>query len=290
MAQSKSSPSGRSGSGRSGAGSSRPGGKPGGSSRTPVDTAKRGTAGKSGSGGSGKGPATKPPARRNTNKKTIVNQKQTPWGLIATTAAVVVFAVAIVAVVIATHKSSNGTDAANPYRQPEIAAAKAIKGVTFKVEPNHAHTQGNVTVKYDTTPPTGGNHNQIWADCTGTVYSKPIANENAVHMLEHGTVWITYNADEVKGAALAALAKKVQDIGNDIALSPYPNLDVPVSLQSWGYQLKVQSPTDGRIDTFIAALRNNKKTTPEYGTSCSNPAFKRDPSTFGHPTSTYGAS
>ncbi|MDQ2797960.1 MAG: DUF3105 domain-containing protein [Actinomycetota bacterium] len=283
MAQRKSPPAGKpSGSGRAGASSSRPGTKPGNSSRAPsISTVK--------SPSGGKGPATRPPARKNpNNKRTIVNQKQTPWGLIATTVAVVLFAAAVVVIVIATHKSnngtssSNGTNAADPYRQPELAGAAKISGLTYKVEANHTHETGRVT--YDSAPPRGGNHNGFWADCSGTVYNQPIANENAVHMLEHGAVWITYNATEINGAALKELQGFVSGVDR-MALSPYPNLDSPISLQAWGYQLKVKSADDPRIPQFIGLLKNNKKTTPEYGSSCSNPGFKAHPSTFGHPTS-----
>jgi hypothetical protein len=58
-----------------------------------------------------------------------------------------------------------------------------------------------------------------------------------------------------------------------------------MSLQAWGYQLKVQSASDPRIQKFIDALRYNPKTTPEYspGVTCSQPTFKAHPSTFGHP-------
>ena len=40
-------------------------------------------------------------------------------------------------------------------------------------------------------------------------------------------------------------------------LSPYPGLDQPVSLQSWGHQLKLESARDPRVNQFITALRRN---------------------------------
>jgi hypothetical protein len=155
-----------------------------------------------------------------------------------------------------------------------------IHGVTYRVEGQHTHVEGDI--KYDATPPIGGNHSQYWADCTGTVYAKPIANENAVHMLEHGAIWITYNANDIKGSDLDKLKSYVSGIDR-MALSPYPNLSTPISLQAWGYQLKLQKADDPRIAQFIAALKYNQKTTPEYGATCSQPTFKQHPSTFGHP-------
>jgi Protein of unknown function (DUF3105) len=222
-------------------------------------------------------PLGRPPVKKKPGKS-IVNQKQTPWGLILTTLLIVVFAGGIVTYAIVNHKSAASTD---PYKQPEIAAAKAIKGLTYKAEPDHSHV--GTAVKYDTTPPTGGNHSPIWADCAGTVYPNAIANENAVHMLEHGAVWITYKpglpADQV-----ATLSKLVTGVDR-MAMSPYPGLKTNISLQAWNYQLFVDSASDPRIADFIAALRYNSKTTPENasGVTCSDPTFKKTPSTFGHP-------
>lgn len=161
----------------------------------------------------------------------------------------------------------------------KLKAAAEIPGVTFTVEINRSHVTG--TVQYSTSPPVGGPHSPIPADCMGTVYPNPIANENAVHSLEHGAVWVTYRpglaSDEV-----ATLTKLVQ--GRPYTLmSPYPGLSNPISVQSWGYQLRVDKASDPRLRQFIELLANNPKTTPEPGASCSNPPFKANPSTPGHP-------
>jgi hypothetical protein len=234
----------------------------------------------------------RPPARK--PGKSIVNQNQTPWGLIGVVAAVVVFAAAIVVAVVVTRKSGSsssgpegslvsscqqmkGTNSAT-YLNENVCASK-IKGVTFKPEPNRQHLTGHIT--YDSSPPVGGNHNGYWADCTGTIYPKAIANENAVHMLEHGAIWITYRAG-LPASQLAALKKLVN--GQDrMALSPYPGLKSPISLQAWGYQLFVNNASDPRIAKFVNTLRYNPQTTPELNATCSQPNFKLHPSTFGHP-------
>lgn len=220
-------------------------------------------------------PTGRPPVKK--AGKSIVNQKQFPWGWAIVAAVLVLFAGGIVA--FAVTRSDNGTDSNNPYTHPALADAMAIQGVTYKPEPDHTHVEG--TIKYDATPPVGGNHSQYWADCTGTVYAQPIANENGVHMLEHGAVWVTYNATKVDAAGVAALSKLVKGV-NGTALSPYPDLDSAVSLQAWGYQLKVNSATDPRIAQFIDVLHLNPATTPEQAT-CSQPTFITHPSTFGNP-------
>ncbi|HEY2273785.1 MAG TPA: DUF3105 domain-containing protein, partial [Jatrophihabitantaceae bacterium] len=67
-----------------------------------------------------------------------------------------------------------------------------------------------------------------------------------------------------------------------LALSPYAGLKTPISLQSWDYQLFVNSATDPRIEKFIDALKDNPTTTPENA-SCSDPYFNAAQSTPGHP-------
>jgi uncharacterized protein DUF3105 len=285
MAQRKSPPPGKPTAKK---GTSRPAGRAAGPAASATSAAKPSTArgnaggsvagkGATGRGSTGKGP-TRPPAKKG---KSIVNQKQRPWGLIATATAVVLFAVAIIVAVIATHKSgtstssgptstSKGGQAVNkndPYRQPELPAAAKIQGVVYRVEGQHSHVTG--VIKYDASPPVGGNHSQIWANCNGNIYDHQLANENAVHMLEHGAVWITYNPKTLPKSELTQLDSYVK--GQDrTALSPYAGLKTPISLQAWGYQLFVNKASDPRIAQFIATLKYNQATTPENA-SCTDP-------------------
>ncbi|HET9659269.1 MAG TPA: DUF3105 domain-containing protein, partial [Thermomicrobiales bacterium] len=53
------------------------------------------------------------------------------------------------------------------------------------------HDQGSLS--YTESPPVGGTHNPTWQTCG--YYDGVIPNENAVHSLEHGAVWITYRPD-----------------------------------------------------------------------------------------------
>jgi hypothetical protein len=125
------------------------------------------------------------------------------------------------------------------------------------------HQSGDLT--YPMSPPVGGPHNGYWQNCMGDVYTAEIAEEHAVHSLEHGAVWITYRPD-LPQDQIDKLARRVE--GREYMLmSPYPNLDAPISLQAWGYQLKVDNADDSRIDDFISALRLNAS--QEEGASCS---------------------
>ena len=134
---------------------------------------------------------------------------------------------------------------------------------------------------YDASPPVGGPHSPIPADCTGTVYANPIASENAVHSHEHGAVWITYRPG-LADAELAALGQLVQGQSH-LLVSPYPGQASAISAQSWGYQLALDQVSDPRLVQFVNLLRSNPVTTPEYGEDCVNPEFKAHPSVPGHP-------
>jgi hypothetical protein len=126
------------------------------------------------------------------------------------------------------------------------------------------HATGILT--YPVSPPVGGTHAPVWQNCMGDIYTAPIPKENAVHSLEHGAVWVTYKPGLAQ-SDIDALKSKVQ--GKDyIFMSPYTSLDKNVSLQAWGFQLKLDSASDPRIDQFIKALRLNASMEP--GAACSS--------------------
>ena len=148
--------------------------------------------------------------------------------------------------------------------------ATAISGVVdyrntypdLKKAANHA--AGVQT--YPVSPPVGGTHNPVWQNCMGDVYTAPIPKENAVHSLEHGAVWVTYKPG-LAAADIDKLKTKVE--GKEyMFMSPYAGLDKNISLQTWGFQLKLDSAGDPRIDEFIKAVRQNASMEP--GAACSS--------------------
>nr|WP_245812144.1 DUF3105 domain-containing protein [Actinophytocola xinjiangensis] len=129
-------------------------------------------------------------------------------------------------------------------------------------------------VAYDRHPPTGGAHDEVWANCNGTVYTRAVRTEHMVHALEHGAVWIAYEPTLLPAADVSALAELV-DGQPYLMLSPYPGMDTPIALQAWDHQLRVTEAGDERIDQFVQALRDNEYTAPEPGAPC-----ETDPSLF----------
>ncbi|NUR87349.1 MAG: DUF3105 domain-containing protein [Nonomuraea sp.] len=121
-------------------------------------------------------------------------------------------------------------------------------------------------VTYKETPPVGGQHNNYWQQCA--VYDKPIHNEHAVHSLEHGAIWITYQPNLMK-AKVDALKKVAAGTGDQayMLVSPYENLPSPIVVSSWNHQLKLSDPNDPKLVAFIKKFQNGPDT-PELGASC----------------------
>ncbi|MEU9188613.1 DUF3105 domain-containing protein [Streptomyces sp. NPDC048484] len=130
-------------------------------------------------------------------------------------------------------------------------------------------TQNHVTkdVKYPMEPPVGGDHNQVWMNCNGDVYDKAIKNVNAVHSLEHGAVWVTYNA-KASDADVKALAAKVKKTPYSL-MSPVEDQKDPIMLSAWGHQRTVKAASDPNVGTFFETYVQGKQT-PEPGAACTN--------------------
>src|SRR5690606_12091073 len=103
--------------------------------------------------------------------------------------------------------------------------ASGISGIeTFTNTANHVEGE----VDYPQSPPAGGDHNAVWLNCG--VYSQPVPNVNAVHSLEHGAVWITYDPAEVDADGVQAL--RAQLPSSYVILSPYEGLPSPIVLSA----------------------------------------------------------
>ncbi|MEU4831591.1 DUF3105 domain-containing protein [Streptosporangium sp. NPDC023615] len=137
----------------------------------------------------------------------------------------------------------------------------SLDAVTTAKYPGSVHVETKVS--YKETPPMGGEHSSAWQNCG--IYDQPINNENAVHSMEHGAVWITYRPDLPKAELdrLKELASK-----DYMLLSPYPGLPAKVVASSWNKQLTLNSAEDPRLPKFISKYKNGPDT-PELGASCS---------------------
>lgn len=160
----------------------------------------------------------------------------------------IVAAVAVLVVIVALVMSLRDDDA------PQEAS---IEGLETFSDLTNTHVQGNVD--YEQLPPAGGDHFQFWLDCG--VYDAPVADELAVHNIEHGGIWIAYDAAALDEAQVAALAEQVPDNG---IMTPYDGLGSPVVVTSWERQVALDGADDPRLAEFVDVYENNP-IAPESG-------------------------
>ncbi|GAA2033428.1 hypothetical protein GCM10009839_37260 [Catenulispora yoronensis] len=184
-------------------------------------------------------------------------------------ASVAVAAVVAGVIVIAQNHDSGGSKAASaaqgaaqavPDTSPDTSGIAGLNRFTVSKR-NHVTT----SVAYGQVPPVGGDHDPVWQNCNGQVYTKALRNENAVHAMEHGSVWVTYTAAAPE-ADVKALAAKVSQTPYTL-MSPYPGQPGAIMLTAWGKQLTVDSASDPRVDKFFAAFVQGPQT-PEPGAVC----------------------
>lgn len=146
--------------------------------------------------------------------------------------------------------------------RPEPETIDGVPEGTELIDPGDpVHVEGEIA--YEDDVPVGGAHNPIWLNCG--VYDVPVRAENAIHSLEHGAVWITYN-DTIDADGIAALER----IGNraKVIVSPVADQESPVQATSWGRRLRLDDPTDQRIEQFATEF-TKVEYAPEPGARCS---------------------
>lgn len=169
--------------------------------------------------------------------------------VLAVVAAVLLVAAAVTVPVVLNQQDADETARQGPVNLDDVQ-------VYDDLEPDHTDED----VDYPQSPAAGGAHDPAWLDCG--VYGEPVREENVVHDLEHGTVWITYDPDaDVDVEALAGLLPQ-----NGI-LSPYDDLGSPVVVTVWGRQLALDGADDARLPLFIDTYAGGE-TAPEPFASC----------------------
>ena len=118
------------------------------------------------------------------------------------------------------------------------------------------HVPPGTKVEYHSNPPTSGDH---WpAPAPWGVYRSPQPDEQLVHNLEHGGVWISYQGiDDSTRAKLEVFGQKYPDA---VVVTPRPENDRKIALASWGRFEKSDVLNEERIERFI---RENVNKSPE---------------------------
>ncbi|MBU4466439.1 MAG: DUF3105 domain-containing protein [Actinobacteria bacterium] len=187
-------------------------------------------------------------------QKQLAKRRRTKfvWWVVGGTAVVAVVALVVASFVFA------------PKPAPDYGALDSTGAVIDGVETfDNVATHTTDAVTYPQTPPAGGPHNPYWLNCG--IYTEPQQNENAVHSMEHGAVWVTYDAAKVSGDELATL--KAQLPSTYVVLSPYEGLPSPIVLSAWNHQLKLDSASDSRIAAFFTEYWRSQNA-PEPNAAC----------------------
>ncbi|MFF4754875.1 DUF3105 domain-containing protein [Streptomyces sp. NPDC002514] len=193
--------------------------------------------------------------------------------LLTVAASVVVVAGLIVGGVVLVNSQSDGKDSASSDGKGSgdsghfTTGKDGVRTWSGKLSRTHVTT----SVKYPMQPPVGGNHNPVWLNCNGDVYTSPVKNENAVHALEHGAVWVTYTT-AAKKADVDALAAKVKQTPYSL-MSPFEDQAAPLMLSAWGHQVTVKNADDPMVAKFFSTYVQGDQT-PEPGASCTGGTSK----------------
>lgn len=143
--------------------------------------------------------------------------------------------------------------------------SRTISGVEEYEVGSYEHVETGQRVDYEQSPPVGGSHWNAWQNCD--VYTEPVTAELGVHSLEHGAVWITYQAD-LPEDQIEAL-NDMYSPGDYLLISPYEgDMEAPITASSWGRQITAQTADDEDLRRFVQ-LYERGTDVPEPGAACS---------------------
>ncbi|MGV9555297.1 DUF3105 domain-containing protein [Streptomyces sp. NPDC003401] len=182
--------------------------------------------------------------------------------ILTITGATVAVAALVVGTVFLVRSQSDDTPSADAKTSGSfVTGSDGVKTWKGTLGRNHV----TKSVAYPMEPPVGGDHNQVWMNCDGDVYTEALNNMNAVHSLEHGAVWVTYNSKAPK-ADVDALAAKVKKTPYTL-MSPDDKQADPIVLTAWGHQRTVTGASDPNVNTFFEKYVQGEQT-PEPGAAC----------------------
>ena len=169
------------------------------------------------------------PQRRGKGGKGAAGDNRSKWLLIAFAVSGVV-GLAAVAAVIALTNGGGGGDTANA---ANVGTTLQAAGCTFKTvkATGRTHvTSLDAKIKYNTTPPSNGNH--YFSPATWGFYASAANPIQVVHNEEHGGVIIWWG-DKVPQATIDKLHDFYSSSPNGMLGTPYPTLGNKIALTAW---------------------------------------------------------
>ena len=141
---------------------------------------------------------------------------------------------------------------------PSSASEDPLLGETIHLGPA-THVDPS-TVAIAALPHAGGPHAP--SPLRHGVYDEPISEPQAIHAMEHGVVWLTYQPEVLSAEDFARLEDVANDHARDVILSPRLENADPIVLVSWGQRLVMDTLDADLVGEFI---RTNRNRSPEPG-------------------------
>ena len=128
------------------------------------------------------------------------------------------------------------------------------------------HVSGAIDYSDFSNPPTYGPHHGPLNQDGGSVVPRPTGvydtvqpDEDLVHNIEHGHVWISYNPTLISTGDLLLLERMVENGGTNagVILTPRPKNTSAIAVASWAHLLELSSFDDQMIRDFINTNRGH---------------------------------
>lgn len=134
------------------------------------------------------------------------------------------------------------------------AVSSPVEGTQdFDVASRTHIAQGTNSQDFNTNPPSSGQH---WASPAEVgYYDSPLVDEQVVHNLEHGHVWLTFKPDVAQEIKDKIKAIVEADSWKVVAASREAN-DSKFAYVAWGRVLKMEEFDENKVKDFIKTYRN----------------------------------
>ena len=145
--------------------------------------------------------------------------------------------------------------------RPEAVSASVEGTVDYDIVGRNHMAQGTSGSGYNSNPPSSGPH---WpAAVKNGVYADSLPDEQLIHNLEHGHIWIAYKSD-VSDDVKSKLSEIVGEEDWKVVMAPRDQNDTAIAIVAWGRVLKMDEPDYDKIRSFIRTYRNRgPERTPE---------------------------
>ena len=116
------------------------------------------------------------------------------------------------------------------------------------------HIADGSTASYNSNPPTSGDH--YASPAPARFYDRELPDEQLVHNLEHGHVWIAYKPD-LPAETIDSLNNFA---GGNVVVTPRSKNDTDIAIAAWGrldkFNIEVGIIDQQRIKDFISRYKN----------------------------------